>query len=120
MIKERHQHACAMFKSGGNEILVVSPGYESPGTNTELLNLGANRLEWIEGPSLEEHYSHEGHQMVSNGDFVYYINTYSNVIFILDCRIDLSCRWIKMQQKLDFPRLGAVAVLVPDELTECS
>ena len=62
-----------------------------------------------------------GHEIVSDGNTVYYVNTLSNVILKLECPYDLaSCRWNKMDQKLSNPRMDALAFLVDDELTECS
>ena len=73
------------------------------------------------GPELLDSYNILGHEMVSDGNTVYYVNTYSNVILKLDCLSDLaSCAWTKMKQTLKYPRTQSLAFLVPDELTECS
>ena len=73
------------------------------------------------GPELPENYHRFGHEIVSNGETVYYVNTVDKVILKLDCPTDLkSCKWTILEQKLESSRQRALAFIVPDELTECS
>ena len=69
---------------------------------------------------MPDDYDHGGHQMVSNGDSLFYINTVNNIFLRLECTSLQDCHWITMEQKLEFPRYGAVVSLVPDELVECN
>ena len=73
------------------------------------------------GPSLPDDYDGTGHQLVSNGDSLFYINTNENIFLQLQCHHLLqNCYWITMEQKLEIPRKYAVVSLVPDELVECN
>ena len=69
---------------------------------------------------MPDDYRYDGHQMVSNGDSLFYINTYYNIFLRLDCTSLQDCHWITMEQKLEFRRADAVVSLVPDELVECN
>ena len=70
---------------------------------------------------MPDDYSNSGHQLVSNGDTVYYINTEDNIFLELKCSGSIQdCDWIKMDQKLEFPRSNAVATLIPDHLATCT
>ena len=70
---------------------------------------------------MPEDYAGSGHEIVSDGNTVYYVNTKSNVILKLECSCDLeSCGWTEMEQKLSNPRSYSLAFLVDDELTDCS
>ena len=72
------------------------------------------------GPSLPDFYYDDAHQLVSNGETLFYINTKDNVFLRMDCEWINSCMWIEMEQKLQIPRFGAVAKLIPDHLAECT
>ena len=70
---------------------------------------------------MPDDYDGTGHQLVSNGDSLFYINTNENIILQLQCHHLLqNCYWITMEQKLEIPRKYAVVSLVPDELVECN
>ena len=62
-----------------------------------------------------------GHQMVSNGNNLFYINTVDNVILQLTCTNLLEdCQWNIIASKLEIPRQSAFVTLIPDHLTLCS
>jgi len=70
---------------------------------------------------LPDDYYYEGDEMVSNGDSLFYINTYDNIFLRLECTLLQDCHWITMEQKLEIPRASKPVVsLVPDELVECN
>ena len=71
------------------------------------------------GPRLPEQFDYDD-KIISNDDSLYFVNTNSNLFLKLDCTEDLTCKWNKMEQKLEVPRANGVAVLIPDELTDCS
>ena len=131
-------HACGKFKIDGKMVLVVASSrltykyprkFEKP-YSVEFLPIDGR--EWVPGPSLPEatlkgslpfdidipYYISP--YIVSNEDNLYFIDTDQNVILRLDCPSDLSsCQWIKMQQKLEFPRRRGVVALIPDSMTSC-
>ena len=73
------------------------------------------------GPKLPQSYRSDSHEIVSNGKYVHYVNTWDKIILRLDCPTDLaSCKWTELQQKLRLPREESLAFLIPDELTECT
>ena len=71
-----------------------------------------------------------GHKIVSNGTNVFYLNTMKNFILRLDCKpsveaeefpdFDKECKWTELKQKLKFPRVAAVAMMIPDDQATCS
>ena len=69
---------------------------------------------------MPDDYSDYGHEMVSNGDRLFYINTDDNIFLRLECTSLQDCQWISMEQKLESPRYDAVVSLVPGELVECN
>ena len=69
---------------------------------------------------MPDDYRYDGHQMVSNGDILFYINTVDNIFLRLECTSLQDCQWITMEQKLEIRRGVAVVSLVPDELVECN
>ena len=42
-----------------------------------------------------------------------------NSLYKLNCSSDVTCKWQEMSQKLAIPRNGFVAIMVPDEMTNC-
>ena len=76
---------------------------------------------FVSGTSLPDYYyDNRGHQMVSNNDILFYINTNDNIFLRLDCQSLQDCHWISMDQKLEFPRVNAVVSLIPDTLSNCT
>ena len=121
MMEARYMHGCSRFWLNGEQIIAVSQGEGLETiTTVEFLNLNDEYLQWIPGPDLPD-YSWTGTQMISNGDTLFYINTYVNVFLRMECGEWLhTCQWINMQQKLEFTRKNAFATLVPDYLTDCN
>ena len=71
----------------------------------------------ILGPSLPDDYDYRGHKMVSNGDTLFYINTFRNVFLQLTCDESLEdCHWKTLASKLQIPRYFAFVTLIPDYL----
>ena len=59
--------------------------------------------------------------MASDGETLFYANTYNLNILRLDCQTNLaSCAWTELEQKRSIVKYSALALLVPDHLTECS
>ena len=108
----RHGHPCAALKINNKQVIVI--GDQSKRVDFLIQN------EWISGPSLPDFYYDDAHQLVSNGETLFYINTEDNVFLRMECEWINSCMWIEMEQKLQIPRFGAVAKLIPDHLAECS
>ena len=66
----------------------------------EFLNYDGLTKEWIQGPSLPEYYNHHFHHLVSYKDNIYYINTFDNVILLLECKEAIDdCQWILLEQE---------------------
>ena len=79
------------------------------------------QLQFYVGPSLPGEWSWSGHQMVSNGDTLFYINTSENVFLQLVCYESLEdCHWKTLASKLQIPRASAFATLIPDHLANCN
>ena len=108
----RHGHPCAALKINNTKVVVI--GDQSKRVDFLIQN------EWISGPSLPDFYYDDAHQLVSNGETLFYINTYDNVFLKMECESINSCMWIEMEQKLQIPRFGAVAKLIPDHLADCT
>ena len=70
------------------------------------------------GPTLpEEAVSVNAHKIVSKDESLYYMNTYNNLFYKLICSISIEdCYWKKLEHKLEYPRQGAVAMMLPDYL----
>ena len=98
MIVARDFHACNSFVHNGDKILVVVGG--SISRTIEFLNYDGSTNEWIQGPSLPEYYNHHFHRLVSYKDNIYYINTFDNVILLLECKEAIDdCQWILLEQE---------------------
>ena len=110
----RRGHPCAALKMNNTKVIVIADRSRSKRVDFLIQN------EWISGPSLPDFYSDGAHQLVSNGETLFYINTEDNVFLRMDCESINSCMWIEMEQKLRIPRFGAVAKLIPDHLAECT
>ena len=130
-------HACGKFKIDGKMVLVVAGSrlthnvpreFEKPYT-VEFLPIDGT--EWVQGPSLPKatikgslpSYDipyYISPYIVSNDDNLYFIDTDQNVILKLECHNFLTtCHWIKMPQKLEFPRRRGVVALIPDSMASC-
>ena len=122
MSQERYYHGCSSFWLGGNQTVVVSPGYPNGGKSVEFLNLQQKPLQWISGPDLPSQYAPEGSELVSNGDTLFYVNTIENVFLQLTCEESLleSCQWKTLSSHLQYSRLGSFVTLIPDSLANCS
>ena len=122
MTNARYHHGCSTFWLNGEQIITVSSGLSVGSSKTvEFLNLNNEIIQWISGPDLPDSYRWSGTQMVSNGDTLFFVNTYDNVFLRLECGESLQdCQWITMQQKLEFPRGNAFATLISDYLTDCN
>ena len=78
----------------------------------------------ISGPSLPGDYHGDnayGHEMVSNDETLFYINTYDNVFLQLTCNESLEdCHWDTLAAKLQISRCDAFVTLIPDHMTDCN
>ena len=72
------------------------------------------------GPALpEEAFDKDSEIIVSNEESLYYINTWDNVIYKLVCSETITdCSWRKLDQKLEFHRWGAIALMLPESLED--
>ena len=123
MTMTRWFHTCSAFTLGNSVIGIVVGGEEAqPQKSVEYINFDEDNPRWKSGPDLPRTFEMKGHQMVSNGQNVFYINTISKDIFRLECSSTMisTCQWTELQQKLQYSRKMSVALLVPDGLTECS
>ena len=112
----RHGHPCAALVLNNTKVLVIADLYY-PSRSKRVDFLIQDK--WISGPSLPNYY-HDAHELVSNGETLFYVNTYDNVFLRMECESINSCIWIEMEQKLQIPRSNAVVKLIPDHLAECS
>ena len=112
----RHGHPCAALVLNNTKVIVIADLYY-PSRSKRVDFLIQDK--WISGPSLPNYY-HDAHELVSNGETLFYVNTYDNVFLRMECESINSCIWIEMEQKLQIPRSNAVVKLIPDHLAECS
>ena len=132
MIRARKKHACGSLRlKDGSQILVVAGDfYENQNrliNSVEFLDLSQEFLEWTSGPislpidpnvtSVEVGL---GHQIVSNEEYLYYINTFQNLFYQLDCENVTFCNWTELENELLFPRTSAIVALVPNEFVDCT
>ena len=133
MLEARQKHACGSMtlKVDGHQILVVAgdfiEGQQNPRLidSIEFLDLSQEFPEWINGPiTLPINNSNVevglGHQIVSNDEYLYYINTYQNLFYQLECGHVNACNWTKLEMGLDYHRTSAIVSLVPNEFVDCS
>ena len=140
MAKTRRFHGCGSFNLENELVFIVAGDLTTLNSKSvEFLIPSDTEPEWMSGnksyvhpciydiififsgPNLPENYSGGSHEIVSDGNTVYYVNTNSNVILKLECPNGLdSCSWTEMDQKLINPRFQSLAFLVDDDLTECS
>ena len=132
MLEARWKHACGSLRlKDGSQVLVVAGDFFE-GKNrlidsVEILDLSPDFPEWTSGPiSLPIDPSNSdvevglGHQIVSNDEYLYYINTYQNLFYQLECENVTACNWTKLETaKLKFPRTSAIVSLVPNEFVNC-
>ena len=139
MLEARYRHACSSFWLNGEQIIVVSPGVGSSPKATEFLNLHQDNPQWIHGtihnqlkvcfciitslflgPDIPGEYLSNGRQLVSNGETLFFIHTSRNIFLKLQCDTLKDCHWVSMEQRLQHTRDGAVVVLIPNHLTNCT
>jgi len=124
---DRYLHQCATFKSmnhGDREVIVAVGGY-----STELGMLDTVEIfdvmdgEWLEVTSLPK--SLAEFSLVTNptGDGVLAIGGINgsdrqSAIYELFCN-RFRCMWYELDQKLEYPRMNHVAMLIPDDLATC-
>ncbi len=130
MIYGRHAHVCGALKdsNNGKKITVAATGYTKfefdRANSTELLIDGTD--EWILGPELRSPgidyatgtTSSDGmHFILAGGYDKHYQDKYR--LYHLQC-FDLHCVWTKMEQTMDVARAQHVAMLIPDEIANCT
>ena len=121
MLQERNDHGCSSFWLNGTQIVVVSPGEPNFGKSIEFLNLQQEPLQWILGPDLPGQYEPTGSELVSNGETLFYVNTFENVFLQLICEGSLeSCQWNTLASHLQYLRFGSFVTLIPDSIANCS
>ena len=75
---------------------------------------------WFRGPDIPETKKllDLGHEIVSNDESLFYINTYANSFYKLECSGSIqNCEWKKMDQQLRNPREHAVTLMLPDYMS---
>ena len=126
LLDARAEHACGLFTFSNSEVLIVAGGnFENnkPVLTTELLNLAEldDNNGWQPGPMLPDGIAMgSGHTIVSNGESLYYINTFYNEFYELICLESLTnCTWARLYDaKLNYPRHYAVALMLPDDMVD--
>ena len=121
LIYKRREHACGLFTFSNTDVLIVAGGFGNSSMSTELLKVGEDEMRWQPGPDLpHEVFMHDGHTIVSNGESLYYINTFVNVFYELICPGSLTnCYWEPLYEaKLNYPRHLAVALMLPDDMAD--
>ena len=85
----------------------------------------ANLKTQLTGPSLPRALaSHEmvslGNRLITMGGYNYgeEFGGFQNIMFQFECS-NLNCQWKQMAQTLDYARRDFVAMLIPNELTDC-
>jgi hypothetical protein len=124
---KRRYHSCGKIrrnKESQEMSIIVAGGYDGSSrlSSVEILDEGSN--EWQAGPELP--FGIEDSQMVEdqNGGVVL-IGGYSSSVGTLDTLYQLphggqDAVWTKMEQKLKTGRREHTAILVPDNIVECS
>ena len=129
MILKRFYHACNSFIDENGLTLVVVGGTvtsSQTGANAnEFLtyDLSTNTLNsnWDNrNATLDLPHTMHGYLLLSNGETLFFINTYGNTFYRLEDKGWDGYKWINMSQKLETPRSYAVGVLIPDKLTDCN
>ena len=123
----RSNLGCEVFmnKATNSKNIVLIGGYDYEFTTnvaiSELLDLNGG-TEWTFGPKMYKPLG--GLASVSLGDSVIAIGGMVNNDIFADDISELvcdenGCTWELLEQKLEVPRAGIVAMLIPDELAEC-
>ena len=129
MIFKRFHHACSSFSVLDKLILAVVGGTvasaQSGANANEFLtyDLSTNTLNsnWDNrNATLDLPHTMHGYLLLSNGETLFFINTYGNTFYRLEDKGWDGYKWINMSQKLETPRSYAVGVLIPDELASCN
>jgi hypothetical protein len=120
-------HSCGKIrrnKESQEMSIIVAGGYDGSSrlSSVEILDEGSN--EWQTGPELP--FEIYGSQMVDdqNGGVVL-IGGYSSAVVNLDTLYQLphggqDAVWTKMEQKMQTVRSSHIAILVPDNIVDCS
>ena len=126
LIMERYFHACNSFTFNNELILAVVGGSTLSGSNfNEFLSYDSedpqaqwdNRDTELDLPFDDDYYSQ---LLVSNGDTLFYVDTWNNVFYRLEWNFEEGFEWIQMNLRLKARRELAFGVLIPDELTVCN
>ena len=123
LIMERYFHACNSFTFNNELILVVVGGYLFYGSNfSELLSYDSEHPQWDNRDTeldlpFDDDYNSQ--LLVSNGDTLFYVDTWNNVFYRLEWNFEEGFEWIQMNLRLKARREHAFGVLIPDELTAC-
>ena len=118
MSTSRFNHACGSFVLNGERIVVVAGAGNDNANKSTVEFLSQNQ--WRQGPDLPESYDLRGHQIVSQDDVLFYINTKDNAILLLECEMLNDCKWTQLPQKLEFIRKQAIVALIPEERSNCT
>ena len=124
MIFNRYQHACNSFTFNNELILAVVGGAANAAFNvSEFLSYYSEKPQWdnrdteLDLPYYPQAYAQ---LLVSNGETLFYINTWTNVFFRLKWNFEEGFQWVAMNLRLETQRGYAVGVLIPDTLTNCT
>ena len=124
LIMERYFHACNSFTFNNELILAVVGGNSLSGSNfNEFLSYDSEFPEWdnrdieLDLP-LDEGFNSQ--LLVSNGETLFYVDTWINIFYRLEWNFEGKFEWVKMNMRLETPRYEAIGVLIPDELTNCN
>ena len=110
-------------------IVVVGGEYDGVSIRSvEMLHFPSDEL--YSGPDFPNEYGIMGHEMVSTGESIitfggeisYGGNDGSDMmrdIYQFQC-INLECEWSKLEQSLQYSRGYFVAMLIPDDLMDCT
>ena len=113
--------ACGSFTFKNNTVLVIANGKESGSSSTQFLNLAEENRVWREGPQLPYvSWTTVGYMIVYNEEFLYSVNIYNDLFYTLMCPDLLSnCYWEPVYDvKLKYPRMWAVALMLPDDMID--
>ena len=121
---QRYLHSCSSFIAFNELILAVVGGVSNSSNFNEFLSYEDEDHQWDNRHTeldLPADYNYNGQLLVSNGETLFYINTFENVFFRLEYTgFQEGFEWIPMNLKLETPRQFAVGVLIPDKLTDCN
>ncbi len=123
----RHYHSCSRIRKNANdlpEFSIIAAGGSGSGTSTsvELLDEGASH--WRDGPELPTGILHA--QMVEDplGGVILIggsssTNSYSDAMYRL-AHAGEGARWMALTQKLSIGRRQHTAIMIPDDIVNCT